>query len=221
MRPYVIKEMFATLQGEGYWTGTPALFVRFAGCNLWSGHEQDRERDANRNNAACPRWCDTEFTGGGAYTVSQICDDLMDLARRAGMSSVPLIVFTGGEPLLQLTVNLCDELTDRLRTRLAVETNGTVALSENLRSRLWVTVSPKVEPSRIKVRYGNELKVVMPGYDPARYRSTLGDFEHYFVQAQGNGTILDRENQARAVAYVQHNPRWRLSVQTHKILNIP
>lgn len=105
--------------------------------------------------------------------------------------------------------------------RLAVETNGTVPLSEGLRSRLWVTVSPKVEPSRIKVRYGNELKVIMPGYDPMMYRSTLGDFEHYFVQAQGHGSILNRENQSRAVAYVQRNPGWRLSVQAHKILNIP
>jgi organic radical activating enzyme len=221
MTMYAVKEMFATLQGEGYWTGTPALFVRFAGCNLWSGREQDRERDSARNGADCPRWCDTEFTGGRMYTCSQIRDGLLDVAQSAGMSSVPLIVFTGGEPLLQLTTGLCEELTDFWAARLAVETNGTVPLSEGLRSRLWVTVSPKVEPSRIKVRYGNELKVIMPGYDPMVYRSTLGDFEHYFVQAQGHGSILNRENQSRAVAYVQRNPGWRLSVQAHKILNIP
>ena len=210
---YSVKEIFYTLQGEGLQVGMPAVFCRFAGCNLWSGREEDR------SSAVC-QFCDTEFVGtdgvgGGKFARAE------DLAASVA-SHWPvadrahrLVVLTGGEPLLQVDVALIDALHAE-RFRVAVETNGTVAAPSGID---WVCVSPKAGASLVQVR-GNELKLVFP--QPMLMPHDLPwdrlQFDHYLLQP------MDGPNQARntqaAITYCQANPRWRLSVQTHKVVGI-
>lgn len=222
---YSVKEVFATLQGEGFHAGTPAVFVRFAGCNMWSGHDEHRERDAARHGAECPLWCDTDFRFGAPMSSTLIAADVLAAAKGAWIDRLPLIVLSGGEPLLQVT----DELVDELRgvaphATIAVETNGTVLPKT---SKLdWICVSPKVAVSKLKLVRGNELKVVYPAYDPAAYSSIADNFTHCFVQPEASTervgvSLLENDNMRRAVKWVMVNPGWRLSVQTHKILHIP
>lgn len=208
MGSYAVKEMFLTLQGEGMQVGRRAVFLRFAGCNLWSGREEDRAT------AVC-RFCDTDFVGldgdnGGRYDAASLADKVVALW---GALPHPLVVMTGGEPLLQVD----SELLAALRARgveTAVETNGTQAAPEGID---WICVSPKAG-SEIVQRSGQELKLVWPqqGLDPATLESW--DFQHFLLQPM-DGPDLAAAREA-AIAYILDHPRWRLSTQTHKVVGI-
>ena len=208
---YSVKEIFYTLQGEGANAGRPAVFCRFAGCNLWSG------REAGRAAAAC-RFCDTDFVGtdrpgGGSFAHSPALAARSGPARPAAPGG-RLVVCTGGEPLLQLDAPLLEALHAR-GFRVAVETNGTQPVPAGVD---WVCVSPKAG-APLAVGRGDELKLVFPqpGAEPERYEAL--DFTHFFLQPMD---APGRErNTAQAVAYCLEHPRWRLSLQTHKILGIP
>jgi organic radical activating enzyme len=207
---YRVKEVFATLQGEGFHAGCAAVFVRFAGCNQWSGRDHDRRRDAARHGNRCALFCDTEFVGGDVLTAAQI----RDLAARHGAGQSVPIVLTGGEPLLQVDAGLASALRET-GALLHVETNGTVTPRAALD---WTTCSPKTAPSVLALRVCDELKVVVPAYDPNEY---IGAIEARFLYVQAEDGPAFRENTAKAVAFVQAHPEWRLSVQTHKFINIP
>lgn len=209
---YAVKEIFFTLQGEGANTGRAAVFCRFAGCNLWSGRESDRDR------AVC-NFCDTDFvgtngTGGGRFATAE------DLARRvfsewpAEAGGRPFVVCTGGEPLLQLDEALIDEL-HRLGLEVAVETNGTIDAPAGID---WLCVSPKGS-SELRLRSGHELKLVYPqdDVDPASYEAFT--FDHFFLQPMDG--LARQKNTQRTIDYCMRHPRWRLSLQTHKVLGIP
>ncbi|NOT06787.1 MAG: 7-carboxy-7-deazaguanine synthase [Gemmatimonadales bacterium] len=211
---YAVKEIFYTLQGEGTNAGRPAVFCRFAGCNLWTGREQDRK------DAVC-RFCDTEFVGtdgpgGGKFATAQALADAVAAAWPAssGAKSRPLVVCTGGEPLLQLDAPLISEL-HRRGFEVAVETNGTVTPPAGID---WLCLSPKAE-AELVISTGDELKLVYPqaGGEPERYRHL--DFRQFFLQPMDGP---DREQNTRlALEYCLAHPEWRLSLQTHKILGIP
>ncbi|PPD00102.1 MAG: 7-carboxy-7-deazaguanine synthase [Hyphomicrobium sp.] len=208
---YQVKEIFYTLQGEGANAGTPAVFCRFAGCNLWSGREADRH-------AAQCQFCDTDFVGvdgvGGGKFAS--ADDLARACRAAvtAASGPCFIVLTGGEPMLQVDQALVDALHAR-GFNIAIETNGTLPVLETID---WVCVSPKAGTA-LKQTSGDELKLVYPqeGLDPATLREL--DFEHRFLQPMDGPR--QAENTRAAIDYCMANPPWRLSVQTHKVLGIP
>jgi len=208
---YTVKEIFLTLQGEGGQAGRAAVFCRFAGCNLWSGREQDRA-------AAICSFCDTDFVGtdgvgGGKFTTAEALAEAISATWTAGAER-PLVVCTGGEPLLQLDAPLIGALHAR-GFEIAVETNGTLPAPEGID---WVCVSPKAQATVVQ-RRGQELKLVYPqvGVDPARFAGL--DFERFFLQPMDGP---EREaNTAAAVAYCLSHPRWRLSVQTHKYLGLP
>ncbi|HWH04069.1 MAG TPA: 7-carboxy-7-deazaguanine synthase [Gemmatimonadales bacterium] len=208
---YAVKEIYYTLQGEGANTGRPAVFLRFAGCNLWTGREKDRQ------NAIC-RFCDTQFVGtdgpgGGSFDTPQGLADAVT-ARWEGEATLKLVVCTGGEPLLQLDEPLIEAL-HRARFMVAVETNGTQVVPRGID---WVCVSPKAEAELI-VKTGDELKLVYPqeGGDPERYDDLA--FKNFYLQPMDGP---DRErNTELAMAYCLAHPRWRLSLQTHKYLGIP
>ena len=208
---YAVKEIYYTLQGEGANTGRPAVFLRFAGCNLWTGREKDRQ------NAIC-RFCDTQFVGtdgpgGGSFDTPQALADAVT-AKWEGEATLKLVVCTGGEPLLQLDEPLIEAL-HRARFMVAVETNGTQVVPRGID---WVCVSPKAEADLI-VKTGDELKLVYPqdGGGPERYGDLA--FTHFYLQPMDGP---DRErNTELAMAYCLAHPRWRLSLQTHKYLGIP
>lgn len=222
---YRVKEIYATLQGEGALAGTPAVFVRFAGCNLWSGREADRERDAAKHAdypVACPEWCDTDFVGGEDLAEDEIIDRV-----RAALPGTKLIVLTGGEPLLQVDRGLIFALKQKTggAPLIAIETNGTRELPMERQAFLWVTVSPKVPPTELKVTYGDELKVVWPDYNPEEYEH-LGEanrFKHLLVQprAPRDGSPPGPDLERAAAEWCLAHPRWRLSLQTHKRLELP
>lgn len=205
---YTVKELFHTLQGEGVHTGRSAVFLRFAGCNLWSGRERDRAT------AIC-RFCDTEFVGGRKYADA---GRLATAARQCWDASVqpdngtPWIVCTGGEPLLQLDAPLIDALHHQ-GFEVAVETNGTLDAPGTLD---WVCVSPKAGAGLRQIR-GDELKVVWPQSDLDLGRLEQLDFRHLLLQPM-DGHPGATET---CVAWCRAHPRWRLSLQTHKILGIP
>ena len=209
---YAVKEIFYTLQGEGANTGSPAVFLRFAGCNLWSGREEDRA------SAVC-RFCDTDFvgtdgSGGGRFAHPEALADAVLAAWPAAVESRRFVVCTGGEPLLQLDEPLLDALHAR-RFRVAVETNGTQPVPAGVD---WVCVSPKAG-APLAVERGDELKLVYPqaGAEPERFDGLV--FTHFFLQPMDGP---DRERSTRlAVAYCRSHPRWRLSLQTHKLIGIP
>jgi 7-carboxy-7-deazaguanine synthase len=210
---YAVKEIFYTLQGEGANTGRPAVFLRFAGCNLWTG------READRVDATC-KFCDTDFVGtdgpgGGKFAgASPLARAVAEIWPEEGTSGARFVVCTGGEPLLQLDADLLEALHAE-GFEVAVETNGTVEPPTGID---WLCVSPKAGAPLV-VRGGNELKLVYPqkGAEPERYEA-LG-FEHFFLQPMDGP---DREdNTAAALRYCLAHPRWRLSLQTHKLLGIP
>lgn len=208
---YTVKEIFYSLQGEGHHSGRPAVFCRFSGCNLWSGREEDRAR------AQCT-FCDTDFVGvgpdGGKFA------DAQALARRiashwpAQGGGTPYVVCTGGEPTLQLDAALIDALHDR-GFQIAIETNGSRPVPAGLD---WVCVSPKAGVT-LAVVAGDELKLVWPqdGIDPAELAGLA--FRHAFLQPMDGP---DRGGATQdCVRYCLTHPRWRLSLQTHKLLGIP
>lgn len=210
---YAVKEIFYTLQGEGAQTGRAAVFCRFAGCNLWSGHEADRAT------AAC-RFCDTDFVGvdgagGGRFDSAQALAAVIerkwpvdsDAARR-------FVVCTGGEPLLQLDEGIIEALHAH-GFEVAVETNGTIAAPAGLD---WLCVSPKAGAD-LKQRSGDELKLVYPqvGADPRDFEALA--FKHFFLQPMDGLSRAD--NTELALRYCLDHPQWRLSLQTHKFLGIP
>lgn len=216
---YAVKEIFYTLQGEGAHAGRPAVFLRFAGCNLWTGLERDRDKGPG----GCSRWCDTDFVGtdgpgGGKFDspaelVGAVASHWPHAAQ-SGHRVRPFVVCTGGEPLLQLDEALLAEL-NAAGWLVAVETNGTV---DPPAGELWLTVSPKANTA-LRVSSGNELKLVFPqeGAEPERFQG-LG-FQHFFLQPM-DGPDVERHT-AQALQYCLAHPQWRLSLQTHKILKIP
>lgn len=206
---YAVKEIFLTLQGEGAQAGRRAVFLRFAGCNLWSGREQDRAE------AACT-FCDTDFVGmdgahGGRYEAAPLAAKVAELWA-AGENK--LVVITGGEPMLQLDEELIAALHGE-GFAVAVETNGTLPAPAGID---WICVSPKAGNAVVQ-RSGNELKLVWPqaGIDPAELERW--DFDHFLIQPLD---CADRDAaRAEAIDFVMRNPRWRLSIQTHKLLGLP
>ncbi|MEQ1887176.1 MAG: 7-carboxy-7-deazaguanine synthase [Bryobacteraceae bacterium] len=207
---YSVKEIFYTLQGEGAQAGRPAVFSRFAGCNLWSGREDDRA------SAVC-RFCDTDFvgvdgTGGSKYSSEmELANAIAKLWQ--GTSDHRFVVCTGGEPLLQLDARLIEALHER-GFEIAIETNGTLAVPVGVD---WICVSPKAG-TELVMRSGHELKLVypQPGAEPEKYQSL--NFQHFFLQPMDGPE--QQSNTRRAIDYCMANPQWRLSLQTHKLLGI-
>lgn len=207
---YSVKEMFYTLQGEGAHAGRPAVFCRFTGCNLWSGREQDRAK------AICD-FCDTDFVGtdgqnGGKFATAQ------DLAQRIASfwptpEGIPFIVFTGGEPALQLDTPLIDAM-HKAGFEVAIETNGTKPLPEDID---WICVSPKGS-SDVIITQGHELKLVYPQATAMPDRFAGADFEHFYLQPIDSAAEPNSTQQA--IKYCMQHPRWKLSLQTHKIIGI-
>lgn len=215
---YHIKECFLTLQGEGARSGRAAVFLRFAGCNLWSGRERDRA------DAVCD-FCDTDFRGtdgqgGGRFAdageLAEHVDAVWSEGRAAGndIAAQRYVVCTGGEPLLQLDGPLIDALHTR-GFEIAVETNGTRLAPPGID---WVCVSPKADAA-LAQRGGDELKLVYPQPEAPPERFADLDFRHFYLQPMDGPALT--ENTARAVAYCKAHPRWRLSLQTHKLIGIP
>jgi 7-carboxy-7-deazaguanine synthase (Cx14CxxC type) len=209
---YSVKEIYYTLQGEGAQTGRPAVFSRFAGCNLWSGREEDRA-DATCN------FCDTDFVGtdgpgGGKFPTPESLAGACRERWRGNSGTPPYVVLTGGEPMLQVDEPLIAAL-HKLGFEIAIETNGTLPVP---RSIDWICVSPKAGTDLVQ-RAGQELKLVHPqdGAPPERFAGLA--FEHFFLQP------MDGPDRARntelCVAYCLRNPRWRVSLQTHKLMGIP
>ncbi len=207
---YAVKEVFYTLQGEGARAGRAAVFLRFAGCNLWSG------READRASAVC-RFCDTDFVGmdgpgGGRFESAEALAEAVAAHWPGG--AAPYVVCTGGEPLLQVDEALIAALHAR-GFEIAVETNGTIAAPKGLD---WICVSPK-STAPIAQRAGDELKLVFPQTDarPEHFEGLA--FKHFFLQPM-DGPHLNEATDA-AVRYCMSHPRWRLSLQTHKLIGIP
>ena len=210
---YAVKELFYTLQGEGANAGRAAVFCRFAGCNLWSGREEDRA------SAVC-QFCDTDFLGTNGFGGGQFCS--AELLARAVASAWPsngtrarrLVVCTGGEPLLQLDESLVSAL-HNAGFEVAIETNGTLAAPLGVD---WICVSPKAGADLV-LRAGQELKLVFPqvGAEPRQFENL--EFEHFFIQPMDGPS---RESNTRlASQYCLAHPKWRLSLQLHKIVGIP
>jgi 7-carboxy-7-deazaguanine synthase len=208
---YAVKECFLTLQGEGVQAGSRAVFLRFAGCNLWTGREQDRA-------AAQCNFCDTDFVGtdgegGGKF---QSADDLASRVEAlwGGDPEHRLVVITGGEPMLQLDEALVEALHAR-GFRVAVETNGTLPAVAGLD---WICVSPKAGTDVVQ-RKGDELKLVWPqkGIDPAELESW--DFDHFLVQPMD--CAERREALDAAITFAMERPKWRLTLQAHKVVGLP
>jgi 7-carboxy-7-deazaguanine synthase len=203
---YAVKEIFYTLQGEGANTGTPAVFCRFAGCNLWSGREEDRA-------AATCNFCDTDFVGtdgvgGGKFATPGALAEAV-----AAAGAARWVVCTGGEPLLQVDAPLIEAFHAR-GLRIAVETNGTQPVPAGID---WVCVSPK-STAPVVVSSGDELKLVFPQADAMPERFEALAFDHYFLQPM-DGPSREANTRA-AIDYCLAHPRWRLSLQTHKIVGI-
>lgn len=206
-----VKEIYLTKQGEGYHTGQEAVFCRFTGCNLWSGLEKDRHK------AAC-RFCDTDFRGvdgvnGGRYTELSLVKKIQEIW---GRESSPFVVFTGGEPLLQLKKSFID-LCKHRNFYVALETNGTKVIPNGID---WVCVSPKPR-STIVIRKASELKLVYPQREPEMAPENFVGFDagHRYLQPLDNKH--QKYNIQLANEYCQHHPDWKVSIQTHKILGIP
>jgi 7-carboxy-7-deazaguanine synthase len=209
---YAVKEIFYTLQGEGANTGRPAVFCRFAGCNLWTGREQDRA------SATC-QFCDTDFVGtdgpgGGKFSTAESLAQAVRDAWPGESCEGRFVVCTGGEPLLQLDSELIEALHQQ-GFLVAVETNGTLPPPAGLD---WLCVSPKAG-APLEIRAGDELKLVFPqeGAEPAEFEQL--SFGHFFLQPM-DGPEQEANIQA-ALRYCLAHPRWRLSLQTHKLLGIP
>jgi 7-carboxy-7-deazaguanine synthase (Cx14CxxC type) len=211
---YAVKEMFLTLQGEGLQAGVRAVFLRFAGCNLWSGREEDRAT------ADC-RFCDTDFVGtngdgGGRFADAAALADRVLAFWNRGLDDddgTRLVVITGGEPMLQLDAALVAALKER-GFRIAIETNGTIPVIDGVD---WICVSPKAG-TKVVQRRGDELKMVwpQPGLDLGEIEGW--DFRHWLVQPMDGAAAAEARDEA--IRFVLAHPRWRLSLQTHKLLGL-
>ena len=208
---YSVKEIYYTLQGEGYHTGRPAVFIRFSGCNLWTGHEKDR------SGAICD-WCDTDFVGtnginGGKFSVKEIIN-IINSQWKGNVLFRPYVVCTGGEPLLQMDEALIKAI-HKAGFEIGLETNGTMIPPDGID---WICVSPKANADLI-LKNGNELKVVYPqcGMNPRVHEKLK--FDHFYIQPMDG--INQTENIKRSEKFVLDHPKWKLSLQTHKILGIP
>ena len=207
---YSVKEIYYTLQGEGFHTGRSAIFCRFSGCNLWTGREEDRHK------AIC-KFCDTDFWGtdgvnGGKYEAKALVEQCTSLWPEHMNNK--FVVCTGGEPALQLDNKLV-ELFHEAGFTVAIETNGTIELAKDID---WVCVSPKANTD-IVITQGQELKLIYPqaGIQPEEVLTY--DFEHYYLQPMDNPDLI--ENRIKTINYCKNNPQWKLSLQIHKVLNIP
>ena len=215
---YSVKELFATLQGEGAHAGRAAVFCRFAGCNLWSGREEDRAT------AVC-QFCDTNFVGtdgmgGGKFESADDLAKAIEAAWQEAMNTqhYRYVVMTGGEPLLQLDASLIEALHQR-HFEIAIETNGTIKIPKGID---WVCLSPKANAD-LMVMQADEIKLVVPQIEHQPIETTLHrfenmDFRHRYLQPMDGPQL--RENTAYAVELCQKHPLWRLSVQTHKMIGI-
>ena len=209
---YSVKEIYYTLQGEGAQTGRPAVFCRFAGCNLWSGREDDRA------GATCD-FCDTDFVGtdgpgGGKFADAAALAEACRGAWRGNSGTPPFIVLTGGEPMLQLDEALIDALHAN-GFEIGLETNGTLPVPRGID---WICVSPKADANFVQ-KTGDELKLIYPqnGMDPEEYTGL--PFDHFFLQPM-DGPEIER-NTEQTHAYCRSHAQWNVSLQTHKILGIP
>jgi 7-carboxy-7-deazaguanine synthase (Cx14CxxC type) len=206
---YAVKEIYYTIQGEGFHTGRPAVFCRFSGCNLWSGREEDRSK------AIC-KFCDTNFWGtdgenGGKYTASELVALIKSLY--PANQPNPYVVCTGGEPALQVDELLVKSLHD-VGFQVGIETNGTQSLPDSLD---WICMSPKAN-TEILIEKGDEIKIIVPqkGIDPKDFENL--NYTHFFVQAMESPQWDD--NIKYAVNYAMKNPKWNLSIQTHKYIGV-
>lgn len=209
---YSVKEIFYTLQGEGVNSGTPAVFLRFAGCNLWSGREEDRA------SAVCT-FCDTDFVGtdgegGGRFEHARALAEAVAAQWPHDITAHRFVVCTGGEPLLQLDTPLVDALHAH-GFRIAIETNGTLTSPPGVD---WICVSPKADAPLVLTR-GDELKLVYPQSGRAPDELQVLDFKHFLLQPMDGPQHI--ENTRLAVEYCKTHPLWRLSLQTHKLIGIP
>ena len=206
-----VKEIYYTLQGEGSRTGRPSVFCRFSGCNLWTGKEADRE------NSVC-KFCDTDFIGvdgpgGGKHRdINSLIKKIDDEWPRSQPNKY--LVFTGGEPALQITEDLVYAL-QKEGFEVAIETNGTLEVPNNID---WVTVSPKAN-TEITVTSGNELKLVFPQLENTPENFINLDFEEYYLQPKDGDDR--KKNTQKTIQYCLENPEWKLSLQTHKYMGIP
>lgn len=231
-KTYRVKNIWKTLQGEGLFAGRPAVFVRLVGCNMWSGYESTRQRDAERTGAKCPLWCDTDFTKEGSkdFTADELAKQIKSVGRE-----IKFVVITGGEPLMQIDAELIKALHAE-ELFVAIETNGTMSVKEacydetsnKLEAPDWIVCSPKLSQQQLKLEFFDELKLVVPDYLPQSF------FE--FAKRQRANKIADhilpllwvqpedgtRLNEARrlAIDLALSNPEWRVSVQTHKVLDV-
>jgi 7-carboxy-7-deazaguanine synthase (Cx14CxxC type) len=210
---YSVKEIFYTLQGEGVQAGRPAVFCRFAGCNLWTGREPDRK------SAIC-NFCDTDFVGtdgpgGGKFAVAGALTKACRGVWRGNSSTPPFVVLSGGEPMLQVDEPLIGAL-HAAGFEIAIETNGTLPVPRDID---WICVSPK-HGAEVKQRSGDELKLVYPQseLDPATLEGL--DFAHFLLQPMDQGAVKTADNVRSAIDYCLAHPKWRLSVQAHKLLGL-
>lgn len=210
---YAIKEIFYTLQGEGARTGRAAVFCRFAGCNLWSGRELDRT-------AAVCQFCDTDFvgtngTGGGKFAdAKSLAQAITETWQAVDKDAPRYVVLTGGEPLLQLDKPLIDALHAQ-GFEIAIESNGTLPVPQGVD---WICISPKAH-AHLQQTWGDELKLVYPQLSAPPEQFVHLGFQHFFLQPMDG--VAQAENVRRCIEYCMEHPQWQLSLQTHKLLNIP
>ncbi|MEM1094369.1 MAG: 7-carboxy-7-deazaguanine synthase QueE [Bacteroidota bacterium] len=231
-KTYRVKHVWKTLQGEGLFAGRPAVFVRFVGCNMWSGYDATRERDAARTEADCPMWCDTDFVKEGSSTYTA---DALVARMTAVADDVRFCVLTGGEPLLQLDAPLLRALQAE-GWQVAIETNGTVPLrtrcwddeAHALVTPDWIVCSPKLPQDRLKLEVFDELKLVVPDYLPDAY-STFAQRQRIhrtgphilpllWLQPEDGPRLAEARRLAIELSLA--HPEWRVSTQTHKILDV-
>ena len=232
VKKYRVKNVFPTVQGEGFWAGRPAVFVRLVGCNMWSGYEEDREQDAERTGADCPLWCDTDFTkeGSTTYKAQELAEAMVEVG-----GDIRFCVLTGGEPFLQADARLIDAL-HAAGFQVAVETNGTVSLSEafwgdeqeTVIPPDWIVCSPKLPEAELELEYFDELKLVVPDYRPSEYEQFVGRARPHEVEGESvpllwlqpeAGPRLEEAKEI-AVDLALDHPRWRVGIQAHKVWGV-
>jgi 7-carboxy-7-deazaguanine synthase len=229
---YRVKAIWKTLQGEGLFAGRPAVFVRLVGCNMWSGYEHTRSRDAERTGGHCPLWCDTDFTKEGSkdYTAAALAAAMLQVG-----GDVRFCVITGGEPLMQLDYKLVKAL-HKAGFFIAIETNGTMSLAEKcwdpqavkLEAPDWIVCSPKLKEQELQLEFFDELKLVVPDYKPEDFEAFVGlqrinkinNHTLPLLWLQPEDGVRLQEARKLAIETALTHPQWRVSVQTHKILNV-